>query len=407
MALAVLSHQWARRRGGSIIALTVDHGLRAGSRGEAKDTRRRLEKLDIECHLLAWRGVKPTTGIQAAARNARYELMTRWCGRHSILHLLVAHHQEDQAETILHRLARSSGTDGLAGMAAIHELPDVRILRPCLSVSRDRLRAVLLKRGIGWAEDPSNANIEFARVRLRALLPALAAEGLDAAAFSGTARRVAAARGSLDAETARFLACHAVLFPEGYARLDRAAFTSANPETARRVLIALLATIGGNAYPPRQSSIESVCEDLRPVRGKTTRLQAKTLGGCRILPAGTDYLICREAGRCDVVTAVEGAGFLWDWRFFVRLPAGNVKQKGKIVVKALGGPGWAAIKGKLSTPKAEYLPNAVRLALPALYERGRVVAVPHLDFYNVAGISHVDVRFMPVKPATSAGFPVV
>ena len=128
MALAILANRWARQRRGKIVALTVDHGLRAGSRAEAKEAHRQLTSRGIDCMLLVWRGNKPKSGVQAAARDARYRLMAQWCRRHSVLHLLVAHHREDQAETILHRLARTSGVDGLAGMAAVHELPDIRLL---------------------------------------------------------------------------------------------------------------------------------------------------------------------------------------------------------------------------------------------------------------------------------------
>ena len=407
MALAVLANRWARQRNGKIVALTVDHGLRPGSRAEAKEAHRRLTGRGIECTLLVWRGAKPKSGIQAAARDARYRLMAQWCRIHGVLHLLVAHHREDQAETILHRLGRTSGVDGLAGMAAIHELPDIRVLRPCLSLPRDRLRAVLLKYKIASAEDPSNDDKGYARVRLRALLPALASEGLNAAALSGTARRMAGARAGLEADTAGFLGANAALFPEGYARFDRAAFSAADPEIARRVLIALLTTISGNIYPPRHASLETLCEDIRQHLGKTPRSRARTLGGCRIVPAGTDFLVCREAGRCEVSTAPQGTSVFWDKRFVVQLPGDSLRRTRSYTIKSLGETGWAAIRRKITHPMAELLPNAVRLALPAIYKRGGIVAVPHLEYYKGASFGHADVRFMPSKPASSVGFPVV
>src|SRR5690606_1378938 len=98
MALALLADRWARRRRGKIVALTVDHGLRPGARAEARAAHRRLAALGIEAHLLVWGGAKPKTGIQAAAREARYRLMAGWCRRHGVLHLLLGHHREDQAE---------------------------------------------------------------------------------------------------------------------------------------------------------------------------------------------------------------------------------------------------------------------------------------------------------------------
>jgi tRNA(Ile)-lysidine synthase len=407
MALAVLANRWSKQRRGKIVALTVDHGLRAGSRAEANEAHRRLVGRGIDCQLLVWRGDKPKSGIQAAARDARYRLMAQWCRRHGVLHLLVAHHREDQAETILHRLARASGVDGLAGMAAIHELPDVRLLRPCLSLPRDRLRAVLLKHKIDWAEDPSNEDRGYARVRLRALLPDLASEGMNATALSGTALRMAGARASLEADTADFLGAHAAIFPEGYAKFDRVAFSAVDPEIARRVMIALITTIGGKIYPPRQARLETLCRDIRQQVGEATLSRARTLGGCRIVPAGADFLICREVGRCEVLTVPQDASVLWDNRFIVRLPGDGSQPARRYTIKALGETGWAEIRRKITIPVAANLPKAVRLALPAIHKSRSIVAVPHLEYYNVSSFSDADVQFMPNKAATSAGFPVV
>jgi tRNA(Ile)-lysidine synthase len=218
---------------------------------------------------------------------------------------------------------------------------------------------------------------------------------------------MAGARAGLEADTAGFLGAHAALFPEGYAWFDGAAFSAAEPEVARRVLIALLTTIGGNIYPPRHASLEKICDVIRQHGGKTPGSRAATLGGCRILPAGPGILICREAGRCEVLTAPQGASVWWDNRFFVRLPGDGARPAGTYTIRPLGATGWAAIRRKITDPVASLLPAAVRSALPAIHKRGRIVAVPHLAFNNVAGFSHADVRFMPNKPVTSACFPVV
>lgn len=404
MALAILADRWARRRGGKCIALTVDHGLRSGSGTEAKETRRRLGERDIPCQVLAWRGEKPSSGIQAAAREARYRLISEWCRRHGVLHLLVAHHREDQAETILHRLARSSGADGLAGMAAIHELAHIRLLRPCLNLARDRLRAVLGEYDVAWSEDPSNENRDFARVRWRALLPVLATEGIDADALSATARRMAAVRACLEGAAANFLGAHAAIYPEGYARVDRAAFAAAASEIAERALVALLTTVGGSEYPPRHPSLEVLCGQMRQRGTKAVR---RTLGGCRILSVGTDFLICREAGRCEEAIAAPGACVLWDRRFFIRLPQRGSRSAARFRIGPLGTAGWTEIRQKIAEKGGVALPKPVRFALPAVYERDSIIAVPHLGFNKVAGIRDQDVRFMPAKSASFACFSVV
>src|SRR5262249_20564479 len=143
MALALLVAAWAERRGGRITAITVDHGLRPEAAAEAHQVGRSLRTRGIAHRILRWRppaGALPG-GLQAAARAARYELLCGWCRRHGVLHLALAHQQEDQAETLLLRLARGSGLDGLAAMAPVAERASVRLIRPLLPIARVRLRA--------------------------------------------------------------------------------------------------------------------------------------------------------------------------------------------------------------------------------------------------------------------------
>ncbi|MDY0242779.1 MAG: tRNA lysidine(34) synthetase TilS, partial [Rhodospirillaceae bacterium] len=158
LALTILADAWARSRGGQAIALTVDHGLRADSAAEAATVGRWLAAREIPHHVLRWEGAKPGTGIQAAARRARYALLEDWCRQEGLLHLLLAHHRDDQAETLLMHLARGSGVDGLAGMAPITETRALRLLRPMLDAPHARLEATLAARGLVWVEDPSNRN---------------------------------------------------------------------------------------------------------------------------------------------------------------------------------------------------------------------------------------------------------
>ncbi len=146
MALALLLASWAKARQGSIISIIIDHKLRPDSTVEARLVASRLGALGVENRVLTWRGAKPSSGRQAAARVARYELLCAWCRRHGVLHLSTGHHQDDQAETLLLRVGRSSGLDGLAGMPAVRELADLRLLRPLLSVPKARLEAMLRAR---------------------------------------------------------------------------------------------------------------------------------------------------------------------------------------------------------------------------------------------------------------------
>ena len=136
IALCILADRWARARQGRIIALIVDHRLRKGSYAEAKRVKSQLEKnLGITARVLRGQKLGGGANIQANARAMRYRLMCDWCIRYGVLHLLLAHHREDQAETFLLRLIRGSGVEGLAAMSSVSELKGVRILRPFLTIS--------------------------------------------------------------------------------------------------------------------------------------------------------------------------------------------------------------------------------------------------------------------------------
>jgi tRNA(Ile)-lysidine synthase len=194
-ALMWLAAGWRkrRRRGPKLIAVTVDHGLRPAARREAADVKRLARRLGIAHRTLRWTGRKPPTALQEQARAARYRLIAAAAARARATCVLTAHTVDDQAETILFRLARGSGLAGLAGMARVRPLvmpaTGVFLVRPLLELPKSRLIATLRATGITAADDPSNRDPRFARTRLRALMPALAGEGLDAPRFARLAQR--------------------------------------------------------------------------------------------------------------------------------------------------------------------------------------------------------------------------
>ena len=160
--------------GRKIVALTVDHRLRPTSRMEAEYVAGLMEKYGIEHHILSWNTAKPKTGIEEAARQARYSLIRSWCNKNGVRVLMTAHHAKDQAETFLMRLQRGSGLEGLCGIREYSVRDGLIILRPLLHVFPEDFRLYLQKRGIVWVEDESNADTSLLRGRLRQFLPELA-----------------------------------------------------------------------------------------------------------------------------------------------------------------------------------------------------------------------------------------
>ncbi len=177
MALALLADAWARDRGGRLLALVVDHGLRPEASAEAADSAARLRDRGIAARVLRLDDLPRGAALAQRARDARFSVLADACASEGILHLLLGHHAADQAETVLIRELGGSGPAGLAGMAPLAEQRSLRILRPLLEVPPVRLRKFLAAEGTGWVEDPSNRDQTALRPRLR-LPPPQADSGL-------------------------------------------------------------------------------------------------------------------------------------------------------------------------------------------------------------------------------------
>jgi tRNA(Ile)-lysidine synthase len=397
LALTLLAHEWARPRKGRVLALTVDHALRRASRAEARTVARWMKRCGIVHQILAWRGAKPKTGVQEAARAARYRLLGDACRREGALHLLLAHTGDDQAETVLLRLAAGSGPHGLAGMAPVQDGADYRIVRPLLGVARARLRAALEAREQGWIEDPSNRDERFARIGVRRMLAADGAADRPAQ-LADAASELGRFRAGQERAIADALARAIRLHPEGYAELDAGALAAASPEIGWRALGALLATIGGLPYAPHGEPLRRLHADLCAGRiGK-----GRTLARCRLIPGGATCLVVRESRGVETVTLPAGAKGVtaWDGRFACALAA----RRSDVELGPLGVDGWAAM-ARAPGLGAPAIPYAARLGLPALRDRRGILAVPALGYHRAGSPKKTLIAaFQPLRPLAPAIF---
>lgn len=409
MALVLLADDWARSQGGRITALTVDHGLRANSASEAAQVGKWLQAKGIAHTILSWTGPKPGTGVQQAAREVRYALMSAWCRDQGVLHLALAHNMEDQAETYLMRLGRGSGADGLAAMSECVELLDVRLLRPLLDVPREDLRNLLEAAGQDWIDDPSNLNTAYARIRVRALLSPLAGAGVTAERLAQAAARYGLARVTLENQTARLLAECAGVFPAGCGYLKIDLVLAADREIAYRALSRMISCIGGRRFGPSVEKLARLYDGLT----KTSNFKGTTLAGCRIIPSDRELLICREV-RAGVPSLRVQAGetFQWDRRFEVTLDeVGKGDDTGSLQLTFLGEQGWQAALQKAPELAAHPMPHAVKISLPALLDDHGIHQIPHLgylrhtrarQFVPTPGIQNI--HFCPPNTASFKGF---
>ena len=201
MALLGLVATWRAPLNITVTVATVDHGLRQESAEEAVLVQQQCQHHGLPHAILPWVGHKPQTGLQAAARTARYSLLRAHAADCGADCLVSAHHGDDQAETVLMRLISGSGLSGLAGMDAQTHAHGLALARPLLSLSKARLIATCESRCWPYVLDRSNTDPAFARVRYRRLLPLLAQEGLSAERLQTLARRAGRADAALEAMT--------------------------------------------------------------------------------------------------------------------------------------------------------------------------------------------------------------
>jgi tRNA(Ile)-lysidine synthase len=285
LALMWLAARWRRAlsRGPRLIAVTVDHGLRPEAAREARDVKRLAGTLDLPHRTLRWSGAKPRTGLPAAARAARYQLLAKAARASGATHVLTAHTRDDQAETLLMRMLRGSGLAGLAAMARETESEGVWLARPLLGVPKSRLLATLAKAKIAFADDPTNRDMSFTRPRLRALMPALAEEGGDSRNLARLASRMARANAALEvlADGAeRYLALRD---GGGTARLgfDAQAFAGL-PEEIRIRLLKRAIDRAGHEGPAELGKVEALLAVLDDaIADRQTRVK-QTLAGALI-----------------------------------------------------------------------------------------------------------------------------
>jgi tRNA(Ile)-lysidine synthase len=353
-ALMLLAARWRQslKVKPALIAVTVDHGLRAEAAREAAAVGRLARKLGLRHRTLRWTGAKPKTGLQQAARAARYTLLGEAARKAKATHILTAHTLDDQAETVLIRLCRGSGISGLGAMSRVSLLPllvrqrapsrlagegwgggyaassgrsnsppsrppspaasvgdlsrkggrmttggapdELMLVRPLLDIPKARLIATLKAAGIAFADDPSNRDPRFMRARLRGLMPVLAREGLDARRLALLARRLGRADAAIEAAVDRAEAELArTPSAAGAVAFDAAGYAGLPAEVALR-LIGRALSLTGDEGPVELAKLEAL---------KTALDRAQTAGNARFRRSLAGAMVTLARGQIVVERA--------------------------------------------------------------------------------------------------------
>jgi tRNA(Ile)-lysidine synthase len=289
--------------------------------------------------------------------------MIGWCAEHGVKVLVLAHTIDDQAETVLMRLKRGAGVEGLGGMMPVSERDGMALFRPLLGEGRERLRDFLRSIPKSWIDDPSNEDERFERVRMRR---AFAAAGIAAESLALTARRARRAFDAILDATRRFLESSVVHHEEGYGEIACDRWLAAPAEIKLRALSSLVWRYGDRSFTPL-SQLEILAEWLDVGEGR-----ARTLGGCRTERLRSSLRFGREPGRIDPSPVPVSEQLKWDSRFDVVV---HGRSRGLAVIPA-------GVARDLKRRPA--LPAFVQAGLPAFLLDGELAAVPHLGLRTEA-----------------------
>jgi tRNA(Ile)-lysidine synthase len=358
-ALLIALSDW--QGGPRLHVVTVDHGLRPEARDEIAAVAALCAELGLSHEVLHWTW-DGAGNLMAEARAARYRLMADWAKGRGIADVALGHTRDDVAETLVMRLSRGAGLDGLSAMRPRVLRQGVTFHRPFLELARDDLRAMLRKRGIGWSEDATNSDPAYDRARVRLALTTLE---LDTAQLARTAAQLAEARDALG-EVAAWLAEAMVHFDEGDILIEAARWREQPRDIRRRLLLAALRYVSGADYGPRGAEMERLID-------ATEKASAMTLHGCHVLHRKGKIRITREAAAVALLRAAPEA--IWDGRWSLEGPQDHPPS---LHVAVLGERGLALCPDRKATGR----PAISLAASPAVWAQERLIAAPLAGFAN-------------------------
>lgn len=279
---------WLHEIGANVVCLHVNHKLRDVADIETEYVRNVCEQLNIPCKIFYWTDEKPETGLEAAAREARYKMMTDFCHENGIEYLLTAHQSDDQIETFLMNLSRGSGLYGLSAMLPKSNRNGINILRPLLEVSRAELKQYCDDNNIKYFIDSMNSDEHYTRVKMRKNRHLLN-DKLD---ISDTRillaiQNLARTREWMD----KYIANRIEMVIRSWGAMFSASFLFDEAEEIRLKFLGLLIQrIGGDEYPVRLNSLHNALSNLQH--------DCKfTLGHCTIRRLNDRILIVPEGKR--------------------------------------------------------------------------------------------------------------
>ena len=374
LSLAILTKQWLDGISGTLTCLTINHNLRPEAKSEALYTSQILEKHHIEHYILDWEGTTKMSNLQNQAREARRNLLTKWCKKNKYKYLFLAHNQDDVVETFFMRLFRGSGIQGLSSITHLSEYNGIVIARPLLGFKKSELELFLSSQNIKWVTDPSNHDTKFLRSKIRKLLKSTSLEeimpyNLMLDRCTTGIESIKRNNNIIETNKKKIIADIVSLYPEGYLTIALEQFLELPIETALNILASCLITISGtHHYRPRFSSLQKLYNKLTLKDHKSS-----TLWNCEIKIRGNLIYVYYESKNIPPnIEAIDSHTIKWDGRFIIKMP--NIKQ---YKIPRFSHAIYASNKESFDTKKIKSLPKKIIYSLPAI-EIKQTIYVPFL-----------------------------
>ena len=408
MFLCYLSNKWIQMKRGKLTALVVDHGLRQNSKIECKQVQQFLNKKKISNHYFKWNPKKSfKIGSQRDAREYRYKIIEDWCYKKNILHLLIAHHFDDQKETFFIRLNSNSNAYGLSCMSKITFKKNIRLLRPLLEFNKSKIKSYLIKEKISWIEDQTNFTDKYTRNRYRKIMPYVEQYGLTDNKFKKIFQHANKEKKLLENKVLDWLIKNIEINPLGYAIISTKNFSLLSQKEFIFIFSRILMTISGKIYPPKSKNIITLYKRIKSNKNNL----GMNIGGCHIFSDKKityKVFVSREIMKRNRKQKLnlETKKIFWDNRFEI---AGKYKQilyflrelDKSIFLDQLKLDGWKqlCLQNK-EFKKNNKIPIKCILSLPVIKNKAmNLISIPNLKYYssfeNKKNFSDIYFNFKP------------
>ena len=320
MCLTLLLSKFCKSNNIDLVAITVDHRLRKESTQETEGISRYMKKYGIKHMVLTWEHSIIKSNIQKKAREARYELLCNYCAKNRIKHLFVAHNYDDQAETVMLRILRGSGIDGIAGIDIRTEMRGITIIKPLLNFRKSQIMDFLKMEKITWFEDRSNLNADFDRVKVRQLLQQFDYNGNVTDRLNLLAKNARRARNFLDSHTNKTFKKYCTLGEFGYVSIKNSNFLALDEEIKLRIINKIIKYIHNDPflYPIRLGSLEFLLENLQH-----SKKQKFTLSKCKIILHKEMIYFYKEPRFIEPIKKLLKGDNIWDKRYKISINTNN------------------------------------------------------------------------------------